>query len=216
MVEMSNENRSAYVEAGNLLAAALAQLSELNKALTASRNAQLESASERARDAVSQIRSAMRSGNLDASSIASLSAALNIGVDASALGAEAGHEGAGAKVQLATASLESRGTVERMGADLFDRHEFDADVARHTHGAELEAFKRREAADQKYIKEQLAHGTPEGDLNASGRMQGYMLDANAHGAGDNPDFLKKWNELKEKTDGLRASMRAAGKVHLGI
>ncbi len=113
-------------------------------------------------------------------------------------------------MQLAAASLESHRAVERMTADLFDRHEFDADVARHTHGAELEAFKRREAEDEKYIREQSARHTPEGDLNASGKMQGYMLDANAHGAGDNPDFLKKWNELKEKTDRLRHSMRAAG------
>lgn len=42
-------------------------------------------------------------------------------------------------------------------------------------------------------------------------MQKHMLDANAHGAGDNADFMKKWNELKEKTDKLRAAMRAAGK-----
>lgn len=214
MVETSNKNGSAHKEAANLLSAALDQLRDINKALAVSpSNAQLTSASERARDAVSQIRSAMSSGKLDASSIASLSAALNIGVDTSALTVEAEHESraVAAKVQLAAASLESYVTVQHMAADLFDRHEFDADVARHTHGAELEAFKRREAADQTYIKEQLARGTPEGDLNASGRMQGYMLDANTHGAGDNPDFVKKWNELKEKTDKLRASMRAAGK-----
>jgi hypothetical protein len=84
-------------------------------------------------------------------------------------------------------------------------------VARHTHGAEFEAFKKREAEDEKYIRQQLARRTPEGDLNASGRMQGYLLDADAHGAGDNPDFSKKWDELKEKTDRLRQSMRAAGR-----
>ncbi len=213
MVANSENNLSAYAEAGNLLAAALQQLSEINKALAASRNPDLQSASDRARDTISQIRSAMRSGTLDASSIASLSAALSIGVDPSALAVEAAQEGGtvAVRVQLAAASLESHRAVERMTADLFDRHEFDADVARHTHGAELEAFKRREAEDEKYIREQLGHHTPEGDLNASGKMQGYMLDANAHGAGDNPDFLKKWNELREKTDRLRDSMRAAGK-----
>lgn len=214
MVEHSKKNPSAYSEAGNLLAAALDQLRAINKALAANpSSSQLESAGERARDAISQIRSAMSSGKLDASSIASLSAALNIGVDASALAIEAEQESRAmaVKVQLAAASLESRKTVERMAADFLDRHEFDADVARHTHGAELEAFKRREFGDEKYIKEQLARGMPEGDLNASGRMQGYMLDANAHGAGDNPDFLKKWDDLKEKTDRLRDSLRAVGK-----
>jgi hypothetical protein len=213
MVEIPEKNRSAYAEAERLLAAAVEQLNQINKALAANPNAQLESASGRARGAVSQIADAMRAGNLDAASLASLSAALNIGVDASAVAIEAaqGSRAVAARVQLAAASVESHTTVQRMTVDLFGRHEFDADVARHTHGAELETFKRREAEDKEYIREQLAHGTPEGDLNASGRMQGYMLDANAHGAGDNPDFLKKWNELKEKTDRLRQSIRAAGK-----
>jgi hypothetical protein len=116
-----------------------------------------------------------------------------------------------AKVELASASVESHRTVSRMAMDLFDKHEFDADVARHTHGAELEAFKKREADAAKYVRQQLARKTPEGDLNASGKMQSYLLDANAHGASDNPDFLKKWDELKQKTDRLRESMRAAGK-----
>jgi hypothetical protein len=38
-----------------------------------------------------------------------------------------------------------------------------------------------------------------------------MLDAHAHGAGDNPDFRSKWDELREKTDRLRQSMRAANR-----
>ncbi len=38
-----------------------------------------------------------------------------------------------------------------------------------------------------------------------------MLDANAHGAGDNPEFIKKWDDLKLKTDCLRDAMRAAGR-----
>ena len=213
MVEIPKKNQSAYAEAEKLLAAAIEQLSQINKVLAVSPSARLESASERARDAVSEIRSAMRFGNLDASSVAPLSAALNIGVDASAQAIEAAQESGAAamRVQLSAASLESRKTVERIAGDVFDRREFDADIARHTHGAELEAFKQREAADEKYIKEQLSRGMPEGDLNASGRMQGYMLDANVHGAGDNPDFLKKWDELKEKTDRLRDLMRAAGK-----
>jgi hypothetical protein len=212
MVEISRKNQSTYREAGKLLAAALQQRHEIDTARATCRNAQLESASERARDAVDQIRNAMRSGNLNASSVAALWAALNIGVDASALAAEAAHESGAvaAQVQLAAVSLESHKTVKRIAADLFDRHEFDADVARHTHGAELEAFKRREAADEKYIKEQLARGMPEGDLNASGRMQGYMLDANAHGASDNPNFRKIWDELEKKTKKLHKSMHAAG------
>lgn len=213
MVETSSKNGAGYREAENLLTMALEQLNAINRALSTSRNPQLESAKERARAAVDQIRTAMRSGNLDGSFMADLAAALSIGVDAGALEIEAAHDSVSvaARIQLAAVSLESHKTVESMTRDLFDRHEFDADVARHTHGADLEAFKRREAADEKYIREQLSRGTPEGDLNASGRMQGYMLDANAHGAGDNPDFRPKWDELEEKTNKLRSSMRAAGK-----
>jgi hypothetical protein len=200
MVESSGKNESAYREAESLLGIALDQVNEISKALAGNQDPRLESAGERARQAVDQIRSAMQSGRLDASSIAYLAAALNVGVDTSALARDAQHKGGAipARVQLEAASFESHETVERMAVDLFYRREFDADVARHTRGAELEAFKRREAADEKYIKEQLSRGTPEGDLNASGRMQDYMMDANAHGAGDNPDFRRKWDELEEK------------------
>ena len=48
-------------------------------------------------------------------------------------------------------------------------------------------------------------------MNASGKLEGYMLDANAHGAGDNAEFMTKWNELKAKTESLRAAMIAAGR-----
>jgi hypothetical protein len=161
--------------------------------------------------AVSEIKAAMQSGDLTASSLAALAASVNIGVDAAALAAESESAAIAARVELASASIDSRMTVSRMATDLFDRHEFDADIARHTRGAELDAFKKREAESERYIKEQLRRGTPEGDLNASGGMQGYMLDANAHGAGDNSDFRKKWDELTEKTDRLRVSMHAAGR-----
>jgi hypothetical protein len=163
-------------------------------------------------DAVMNIRSAMDSGKIDGASLASLSASLNLGVDVGALVKEA--EAAPAitpTIRLAEASLESRETVERLSDEIFRKHMFDADVERHTHGAELEAFRRRQAQDERYIQEQLARHTAEGDLNASGKMEGYMLDANAHGAGDNPEFLQKWDELNTKTDHLRTAMRAAGK-----
>ncbi len=160
---------------------------------------------------VGQIRAAMQSGDLTASTLAALAASVNIGVDASSLAAESESAAIAARVELASASIDSHNTVSRMVADVFDKHEFDADVARHTHGAELEAFKQRETEDEGYIRDQLQRKTPEGDLNASGRMQGYMLDAHAHGAGDNADFVKKWDELAQKTDRLRASMRATGR-----
>jgi hypothetical protein len=162
-------------------------------------------------NSVGQIKAAMQSGDLTASTLAALAANVNIGVDGSFLAAEAEGAAMAARVELASASIDSRVTVSRMVTDVFDKHEFDADVARHTHGAELEAFEKRQADDERYIREQLGRRTPEGDLNASGKMQGYMLDADAHGAGDNPDFLTKWDELRGKTDRLRVSMQATGR-----
>jgi hypothetical protein len=204
--ETSMENQAAAV-----LSVALAQLKELDRAFAVSHDSRLASARDQARGVVSQIRAAMESGTLTASSLAALAASINIGVDAAALAAESESAAIAAKVELASASFDSHATVSRMATDLFDKHEFDGDVARHTHGAELEAFKKHQAESEKYIRAQLARRTPDGDLNASGGMQGYMLDANAYGAGDNPAFRTKWDELKAKTDRLREAMRTAGR-----
>jgi hypothetical protein len=213
MSEKVKEKGSAYREASTLLEAALAQLNQIRQAAAKSHSPELDAVAGRAKDAVSTIRSAMESGSLDAASLASLSASLNLSVDVGALVIEETDTGQALarNMQLATESLESRATVERLSDEMFHKHLFESDVARHTHGAELEAFRRREAEDERYVREQLGKHTAEGNLNASGKMEGYMLDANAHGAGDNPEFLRKWNELKWKTDHLRASMRAAGK-----
>jgi hypothetical protein len=210
---VTDEKRDMAVEnqAAALLSAARAQVYELDRVLSISRDSRLTSAREQAMDAVGQIRAAMQSGDLTASTLAALAASVNIGVDASFLAAESESSAIAARMNLGGASIDSHMTVSRMATDLFDRHEFDADVARHTHGAELEAFKKRQRESEKYIREQLGRGTPEGDLNASGRMQGFMLDADAHGAGDNPDFPKKWDELTQKTNRLRETMRAAGR-----
>lgn len=204
--DMAVENQAAV-----LLAAARAQVHELDRALAVSRDSRLTSAREQAMNAVSQIMAAMQSGDLTASTLAALAASVNIGVDASALAAETEGAAMAARVELASASIDSHMTVSRMVTDVFDKHEFDADIARHTHGAELDAFKKRQAEDERYIREQLGRKTPEGELNSSRGMQGYMLDAHAHGAGDNPDFRNKWYELREKTDRLHASIRTAGR-----
>ena len=211
MVASDTHDRSIENQAAAVLSAALAQVNAIDRALAVSRDSRLASVRERALEVVSEIRSALQSGDLTTSSLAALAASVNISEDTASLVAESESGAIAAKVELASASIESHGTVSRMAVDLFDKHEFDADVARHTHGAEFEAFKKREAEDEKYIRQQLARGTPEGDLNASGKMQGYLLDADADGAGDNPDFRKKWDELKQKTDRLRESMHAAGR-----
>jgi hypothetical protein len=211
MVASDRHDRSIENQAAAVLSAALAQVNAIDRAIAVSRDPRLASVRERALEVVSEVRSALESGDLTASSLAALAASVNIGEETASLVAESESAAIPAKVELASASIESHGTVSRMAVDLLDKHEFDADVARHTHGAEFEAFRKREADAEKFIRQQLALGTPEGDLNASGKMQGYLLDADAHGAGDNPDFRKKWDELMQKTERLRESMRAAGR-----
>ena len=110
---------------------------------------------------------------------------------------------------VATASAATRGEVETDARDFFDRNIFD----RYLHFSsrqDEEEFRQREAAARKYVEEQLAKKTPEGDLNAAGGMQSYMLDAHAHGAGASPDFLPKWNAIAEKAERQRDAMRATG------
>jgi hypothetical protein len=212
MSEKAKEQKAQYQEASALLRAAIAQLDAIKQTMASGHSAQLDGAAQRAAQAVAAIKNAMQSGNVDPATLSTLAGEINLGGDASTPIADSGTGAAmAASMRLGGASFESHAAVDRLSDDFFRKHLFDADVARHTHGVDLEAFKRREAEDEKYIHGQLARHTAEGDLNASGRMQGYMLDANTHGAGDNPEFLKAWEELKGKTDNLRDSMRAAGK-----
>jgi len=112
-------------------------------------------------------------------------------------------------ITVAAASADTRQEVRSLSHDVFDRHIFDPYL--HFDSPEDEAdFRKREAEAQKYINEQLARRTPEGNLNAGGGMIGTMLDANAHGAGNSPDFMPRWNALTADTQRQRAAMHAAG------
>ena len=86
---------------------------------------------------------------------------------------------------VVAASAETRQETSALAHDVFDRHIFDRYL--HFSSPEDEAeFRKREADAKKYIHDQLALGTPTGNLNAGGGELGYMLDAHAHGAGDSP------------------------------
>jgi hypothetical protein len=146
-------------------------------------------------------------GQIDLSALASV---VQSG-EASALKAEAAAAATRAELlrNVAVTSAATRQEVQSLSQDLFERKIFDAYL--HFASPEDEAdYRKREAAAHKYIDQQLAKNTPEGDLNAGGGMMGQMLDAHAHGAGDSPDFLPRWNALVEKTERQHAAMRAAG------
>jgi hypothetical protein len=110
---------------------------------------------------------------------------------------------------VVTTSAATRQEVQTDARDIFDKHIFDPYL--HFNSAEDEAaFRKREADAKKYVNDQLARGTSEGNLNAGGGMLGEMLDLHAHGAGASPDFMPRWNALVDKTEHQRAAMHAAG------
>lgn len=71
------------------------------------------------------------------------------------------------------------------------------------------AYREREEETRRYIAEQNAKGTPEGNLNASGAAVGQMVDAKAHGA-HGPEFDQQWANLVATTEKLREQVRASG------
>lgn len=215
MTESADDKKPHSKEAEALLKAAIARTDEVRMLHAKSGDPVLGDAIGRASEAVTAIRRAIASGNVDVPALASIGGQITSATDIAETQTDAPVVSYSAvvtaNIRVSTAALQSRALVQKLSQEIFDQHLFEADVARHTHGLEFEAFMRRKAEDEKYIREQLAKKTAEGDLNASGKLEGYMLDANAHGAGDNAEFITKWNELKAKTDNLRTAMKAAGK-----
>jgi hypothetical protein len=97
-----------------------------------------------------------------------------------------------------------------LSADLFERHLFEKSLRFASPEDEAE-YRRREAEARRYIEEQLARHTPEGELNAGGALVGQMLDAHDHGAGADPGFMPRWNKLVETIQKQRAALRAEGR-----
>jgi hypothetical protein len=108
---------------------------------------------------------------------------------------------------LAATSEATRREVQSLSRDLFERRIFDADL-KFGSAEEEAAYRTREAERQKQIAEYLAQHTPEGDLLAGGLTAGQMLDAGAHGATANPEFMPRWNRLVEQLQRQRAGMVA--------
>jgi hypothetical protein len=116
MVAKVENDRSTKNEASALLSAALAQLDAIKRAQANAHSSTLDAAAGGARDAVLNIQNAMQSGNIDPSTLASLAAGLNLGMDVSALAAEGTSNVAAtlASLRLGTASLESHAAMERL------------------------------------------------------------------------------------------------------
>jgi hypothetical protein len=112
--------------------------------------------------------------------------------------------------QLAASSATTRRELLTMHSDLFERRIFDKYLT-FTSEEDEQAYRRREAEGRRYIEQQLATNTPEGNLNAAGGTIDRMLDAHTHGAGDSPEFMPRWNRLVETTRNQRAALRQEGR-----
>lgn len=120
----------------------------------------------------------------------------------------AGSSDAGAA--LAASGEAVRREVTSLQADLFERRIFDP-YLRFAGAAAQDAYREREAERRRYVEQQLATKTPEGELNAAGATMGQMLDAHSHGAGASPEFLPRWNRLVDLTRRHREALRAEGR-----
>lgn len=105
--------------------------------------------------------------------------------------------------EVAQTSREQVATLMR------DMHRFDPDL-RFASADDETAYRQREAARRADTDAQQAKHNPQGDLNAAGGVVGQMADAKAHGAGDNPEFQQRWNELVATTEKLRDEVRRNG------
>ena len=203
-----------------LLQQASAQAEDLQAVLSRLGNsahyAQLSGALSHVNGVISELRQALSGGitSLHSSDLASLRQAVQAAAAAaqSAETAAVGRTGsdmAVAAAQVPAAAAETRKEVESLSRDLYDGHLFEPYL--HFSSKEDEAeFRQREAERKRYIDEQLARHTPEGDLNSSSGMIGEMLDQHAHGAGDSPEFAGRWQTLVDKAQKQRAAMHAAG------
>lgn len=106
---------------------------------------------------------------------------------------------------LAATSANTRAAVQRISADLFERKIFDRDLLFASEEDER-AYRQREAEREARVREELAKGTPEGNLNAAAGTIGQMVDAGAHGADRNPQFQQQFDELIGSTQRLRDQM----------
>jgi len=132
--------------------------------------------------------------------------------ETSALVTEATTQAVTAATQTAAVtatSADTRREVQSLEHDMFDQKIFDP-YLHFSSPADEATFRKRQVEDQKYVHAQLARHTPEGDLNAGGGMIDSMLNADAHGAGDSPEFMPRWNALVDKTMRQHTAMRAAG------
>jgi hypothetical protein len=108
--------------------------------------------------------------------------------------------------ELAAASANSRQQVQSLLRDL---NRFDPYLSFDSPEAEAE-YRRRQSDRTGFIEQQLARGTPQGDLNANAAALGQLVDAEAHGAGNAPSFGPRRDVVAGSYERLRSDIRRNG------
>ena len=114
-----------------------------------------------------------------------------------------------AQAQLQQVDLATRAATVSAANDLFERKVFDSYLRFGSSGDE-EAYRQREAERDRYVHQQLAAHTPEGNLNAGGAELGQLMDAGAHGADKSPALASEREKLIETLGRQREAVHAAG------
>lgn len=218
MAQKKENTEQLRAQAALLLSQARSQAADIHRALEALRGdaglqSELSGVAAELSGAISDLQSALQSGTVRAADLMAIKSIVQSGSVASILSqasAQAASQvSAQAAATVAATAADTRRETQTLAQDVFEKKIFDRYL--HFSSPEDQAeYRKREAEAKRYIDAQLARKTPEGDLNAGGGMIGQMLDAHAHGAGDSPDFLPRWNALVEKTTKQRAAMHAAG------
>lgn len=113
-----------------------------------------------------------------------------------------------AEMALHAASAAAHRTVSSLAHAMFEEKKYDALLQFDT-DAEKDAYAKRAAERQRYIEEQLALGTPQGNLNAARVMSDQLKDAGAHGASEHPDYANDVDKLARARADLEHAMQTS-------
>ncbi len=112
---------------------------------------------------------------------------------------------ASGETALHIAAATAHREVSDLARDFYGRKIFEP-YLRFSSPEDEEAYRQREAEWERYIKQQQALGTPQGELNAANAMIAQMDDAGAHGADKAPGFREGRDRAAKVRDELAAQL----------
>jgi len=218
MAEKGNNTEQLRAQAAFLLSQAKQESFDIQRALSAAGGSgamhpRLTAAAAQISGAISQLSQALGSTpfSLNASDISALKSAVAAGETAALLNEAQAATATEQARNLAAASMAVRQEVQSLSDDLFEKKIFDP-YLRFSSAEDEAGYRRRQAEAQRYINEQLARDTPQGNLNAAEATERAFLDAGAHGADKSPEYAPKLNELHQRISQLRAAMPDHGRA----